>query len=342
MTTQLETTSRKITTRDVARAAGVDQARVSVVLNGARSTTGVSEESRKRILAAAAELGYRTNGSARAVRTGRFGCIALLQSTKPFSSYLTREMLDGIHGALNERDLHLTLAQLPDDQLVAEGFVPKLLREWLADGLLINYNSEVPERLAELVARYRVPSVWMNHRRDRDTVLPDDIAAGKMVTRHLVEAGHRRIAYHTIDSSHYSSGERLAGHLEIMAEAGLNHNVFFPKGRVTTPGEWLEIMSEWRKSAGRPTALIAYEAEAAIAARMAWLMCGGQLEEMEFVTFSTLQVDARRFAMTTCLIPEREMGRIAVEMLMRKIEAPEVELPALRLPFELVSGWRSP
>ncbi len=45
-------------------------------------------------------------------------------------------MWDGIHDELAAHNLHLTMTRLPDERLTDEGVVPKLLREWMADGLL--------------------------------------------------------------------------------------------------------------------------------------------------------------------------------------------------------------
>lgn len=78
---------KTITMKDVARCAGVHHSSVLVVLNGSRSTAGISSITRQRILDAAEELGYRRNGSAHTIRTGRFGSAALLLSPKRSHSY---------------------------------------------------------------------------------------------------------------------------------------------------------------------------------------------------------------------------------------------------------------
>ena len=85
---------RRITIKDVAEHAGVANAAVSIVLNGAKSgNTGVSEAARHRILAAAEELGYRRNGSMVAARSGKFNAVGLLLSTNGNRSYLPPEPL---------------------------------------------------------------------------------------------------------------------------------------------------------------------------------------------------------------------------------------------------------
>src|SRR5688572_11482874 len=98
-----------ITLKDVALQAGVSQMTASVVLNGSKPGVPVADDTRQRVLRAAEELGYQTNGAAKAIATGKFGCVALLLSTQPHVSTLPQRVLEGIHDALAERDMHLSL-----------------------------------------------------------------------------------------------------------------------------------------------------------------------------------------------------------------------------------------
>jgi DNA-binding LacI/PurR family transcriptional regulator len=69
---------RRVTVKDVALRAGVTQPAVSVVLNGARSNTLVSDLKRQKILQAAKELGYRPNLSAQTMRSGKSRMVGVL------------------------------------------------------------------------------------------------------------------------------------------------------------------------------------------------------------------------------------------------------------------------
>ena len=70
--------ARSVTSKDVGRHAGVSQATVSAVLNGARSNIRVSEATRQRVIAAAAELGYTPHLAAQALRRQRSGVIGFV------------------------------------------------------------------------------------------------------------------------------------------------------------------------------------------------------------------------------------------------------------------------
>src|SRR5260370_15725296 len=90
--------------RDVARLAGVSVASVSFALNGQR---GVAEETRRRILAAAAELGYRANPQAQALRRGRTTTYGLV--IRNFSNPFFLEVLTGAEQAASEAGATLLL-----------------------------------------------------------------------------------------------------------------------------------------------------------------------------------------------------------------------------------------
>ena len=167
----------KVTIRQIAARTGLSPITVSRVL-GDKSDKH-RPETRERVLRAAEELGYRINTAARAISTGRFGSVALLMSTEGSFSYLPGPLMDGIQEVLEEQDLHLTVARLSDEKLTDAEYVPQILREWTADGVLINYHFHIPGRLIELVRRYNVPSIWINSKQECNSVHPDDFGAGR-------------------------------------------------------------------------------------------------------------------------------------------------------------------
>ena len=93
------TRARRATAADVARRAGVQQASVSVVLNGAKSSTTVSAAARERILEAARELNYQASAAARALVTGRTMQIAVVGSQQVWSSSQPGQLVE-LHGIM--------------------------------------------------------------------------------------------------------------------------------------------------------------------------------------------------------------------------------------------------
>jgi LacI family transcriptional regulator len=147
-----------VTLKDVAARAGVGHPTASTVLSNSGSGKYVSDETRLRILRVADELGYQPNQSARTMKTGRFGSVAYLLSSETFRTGGTEDsLLHGIYDTLAEHDKHLMLVKLSDDFLTNETVMPRILREWTVDGLLVGLTTDVPPKMIELVRRHHIP-----------------------------------------------------------------------------------------------------------------------------------------------------------------------------------------
>ena len=329
---------------DVAEAAGVSLRTVCRILNG--TTAPHRAETRDRVLAAAARLGYVPNASAKAVRRGRSGGIALLLSSDRKRSYLPETLLDGIQEQLRAHDLHMTVAAMPDPQLTDENLVPKFLRQWMADGLLVNYTMRIPPVLVSMIERLRVPSVWINVCRAADCVYADDLDSARRLTDYLIALGHRRIAYvdyhndpTVVDAVHYSAVDRLRRYEKAMAKAGLAPRVMRQDSMWSEPRRIADA-ARFLTQSDRPTAIVAYSpGRTALPIHLAAIAhCRLRVpRELSLTTFSPSADDEIGVAMTKMLLPEREMGREAVEMLLRKIRRPGSQ-PSQCLPAALIEG----
>jgi LacI family transcriptional regulator len=320
-----------ITQKQIAESLGVSRRLVGYALDGGGT---ISEAKRQQIQEMAAQLGYRPHHSARVMRSGRFGGVALTTGGLSGRRYVSEGLLDSVHEALARRDLHLMVAQLPNEQLAQSDFIPKFLRESMVDGLLLDYNIDQNSSTAQRVHQQNTPAIWLNHKEEFDCVHPDDEAAGHEATRHLLQLGHRRVAYtHALNSEHYSARDRRAGYERAMQEAGFEPQIFdFNIDEMSQTGDTGELL-QWLRSPQRPTAIVAYEAYHAIPILVAALSCGLQIpRDLSLVGFSHMAINAG-FIISTLQIPVVEMGHRAVEMLMQKIENPAVELPTQALAF---------
>ncbi len=319
------------TMADVARAAGVSRPVVAKVLSGGSANNSrVSPATAQRIRAAAARLRYRPNASARATRSGRFGAVALIMSPQPFRSALPESLLIGLDAALDRLGLRLLVEYVDDAKLTSERGMPRLLGELCCDGLLLNYHALVPGRLVELVEKHQLPVVWLNAKREFDSVYPDDEHAGYRATRQLIAAGHRRIAY--LDASyqharqagtlHYSKQDRLAGYRRALREADLPGHEWLPEQGADLGRELAAF--------GAPDALVSYGVGEVAAA---WTAFGAPLPA---VTFDHVTAHVGFAALPTLQIPAHRMGQAAVEMLAQKIKLPRKRLRAQALLFDEV------
>ena len=334
--------TEKVTIKDVARRTGVSEVTASVVVNGSRSGTRVSDASRSRILAAAAELGYRRNSSAHAITTGKFNSIALLVSSRLGQSYLSDEILDGIHAGVNGNNLSLLASRLPDDRSDAPASIPKFLREWTVDGVLIDYIIETPDYLLEQVRDHSLPAIWINTRRDFDCVRPDDYSAGRLAAEYLIRLGHRRIDFTVPTFSypiedHYSVTDRCAGYSEVMTAAGLSPHIV--RNEVSAR-LWVPFARQWLKQDDRPTAIIGYSPTTARPVLFAALSIGLRVpEDLSIISFNVPATDPMSgHIMSAVSLPEFDMGKAGVELLIRKIASPLEPIPACVLPVHIHEG----
>ncbi len=333
------------TLKSIAARCGLSAQTVTCVLNGKAHL--FRPETRERVLKAAAELAYRPNAAAKAMRSGRFDCVALVLSPRSVDSSLFSDFLRGVDGALVSAGLHLVHAPLPEGWN-GDDSGPKILGQRLADGLLVNFNAGIPQAVVDGIGRTGLPAVWVNCRRPSACVHPDDLGAGRMATEHLLKLGHRRIAY--LDEGygaltpevHYSTRDRQAGYVEAMRAAGLPPQVI----RSATPlpsARRLASALAWLRAKDRPTAIVAYsptDALPVLHAATAVLRLRVP-QDLALVTIDDQIADQSGVALTTVVIPRYELGRAAVAMLLERIAQPRRARKPVVLACRLVAGSSS-
>lgn len=286
-----------------------------------------------RILAVAEELGYQPNTSARSLVNRRFGSVGLLLSTSSETSNLPPGLLSGIEEALTLAGLSLTVAQVQDERLRDPTRLPRILTELMVDGLLIDYNSAIPEVLREQIGAASRPAVWLNSDLPTDCVRPDDERAGRELATALAKAGHRQVvwideAYHHPGTlRHYSKIDRRRGFLAGCNQAGVM--VIEIDDQPLNPS-LLQRLRAVISNPQRPTAVVAYGMEyreLIDATARAGLELGRDLIACCFASQGTEFYGS--FAVQAVLIPEKECGARAVARLLERMSG------------TLASGWKS-
>jgi LacI family transcriptional regulator len=321
--------------QQIAKAAGVSVMTVSRILNGRNKEVNAAAAARAaKVRQIASQMQYRPNAAARAIASGRFSTAGLLLSTDGYRSYLPSSLLTGIIQGLTANNMHLTVAQIPDEKLTSEGSVPKLLREMTADGLLINYTDHIPDAMLRLIHDNGIPCVWINCKLPADCAYPDDFAAAQAVAQHLLNIGHRRIAYidfchgeTSFAECHYSAADRYEGYASAMSAAGLRGQLIRGDG----DGRWVCRLKEILGAAERPTAFVGYGESDLLAVMRAADQLGLRVpDDVSLISFGD---GAGAFA--EAILPEVAVGQAAVEMLMRKLKSPSTKLPPEPIAFDL-------
>lgn len=343
------------TLKDIADSLGLDISTVSYALNGKGVKLGIKPERIEQIQALAKQLNYRPNMAARSIRSGRFGNVALLLSHVWYVSQVPGGLLEGVEHSLETQNLRMMIARLPDADPANARLVPMILRELATDGLLIDYGDHVPEHITAMVTASDLPQVWINCKFEQDCVFPDEYAAARRAAEHLLNAGHRRIAYSyfgwsasDLKTAHYSAAERRAGCSDVLRDAGL---AMLP-GAERLPGEAfpLPVGSDGMQQAieaarrcllapSRPTAVFAYSSYDAHAFVAAAYGLGLRVpEDLSILAFQDRVERAIDKPLTTMLIPQKEIGRHSVAMLIRKMADPSRPQPRLAIELELHPG----
>lgn len=207
------------TIRDVSRLAGVSFKTVSRVINHQQY---VSDEKRERVLAVMAEIGFQPSQAARALAGSRSHQIALIcDNPNPWFVY---EVQAGVRERC-ERDNVRMIAQPYDrssptllDDIVA------LIDQAHPDGLVLAPPACDDRRVIEELQRRRIPFVRLLPGARIEGVPAtsiDNEEAGYLMTQHLASLGHRRIGFIVGDRGYAASGQRLAGYLRALADAGI-------------------------------------------------------------------------------------------------------------------------
>jgi LacI family transcriptional regulator len=211
-------TKPRPTMSDVAAAAGVSLKTVSRVVN---DEPGVRRETAEIVHRTIAQLGFRRNDLARALRHGRrsglFGLV-IEDVSNPFYSSIAR----GVEEVTRRRGV-LAIAASSDEDDQRERDLVRLFCERRVDGLLVVPAGEDHRyMLPELRSGTRV--VFIDRppgRIDADVVLLDNVGGARIAAQHLLAHGHRRIGFVGDSSGIFTAAERLRGYRKTLAQAGL-------------------------------------------------------------------------------------------------------------------------
>lgn len=196
-----------VTLKDVALSAGVSRSAVSRAFTQGAS---VSDKTRRKVMKAAKELGYRPNALASSLTTGRTKLIGLVSNN--FHNPIFLEVFDLFTRGLQERGLRPLLVNLTDE-IDPENSV-NMLRQYSVDGVIVA-SSTLPASFAKAFRDAEMPVVHSFGRHstspDVHVVGIDNMTCGKMAARELVERGYERIAFMGGPKSATSTQDRLSG-----------------------------------------------------------------------------------------------------------------------------------
>lgn len=321
------------TLSDVAGAAGVSPTTVSRYLSG---RIALPQATRDRIDAAISALDYRPNLLAKRLSTGRAEAIGLV--TPEIDNPFFAQLAAAVEAEADRHGYAVYLTSTHGDPARELGAVRRM-RDGHVDGMVLITGRPDDGTLAGHLAP-----------EDKVVLLDEDLPGvglcrvfaqnehgAWLATRHLIESGHKKIAFIGGPPGLLSVSERSAGFLRAMAEAGLSVAAEDLYLRDYSREFGHEATRAILAGTPRPTAIFASSDYLAVGVLGAFRQAGLSVpQDMSLVGFDDMPfADLVNPALTTIRQPVSEMGRVAVRHLLALTNG-ESPPPLTRLPVDLV------
>lgn len=313
--------------KDIAERAGVSIMTVSKALRGARD---VSAETKTRIKILAQQMGYMPDSTAQGLRNRSTKLLGLVVSTvtNPIYARTVSAIEEGAH----EWGYDLILAHslsLPERE---EACIRNMLSRRI-DGLFVFpvYRLAPSAPVYEELLRRRTPTVVLGQRApfcaQFCNVETDDANASYLMTRHLLDLGHKRIAYLCGPSAAPWAQERLEGYRRALRESGIEpeDKLIFTAGSSIEDGE--KAAAQMINESAAMTAVQAVSDLVAMGAANVFLSQGVKIpDDLSFAGFGNILMSQHfRVPLSTVREPKRRLGMAAIDCMkrLRRGELPE-------------------
>jgi LacI family transcriptional regulator len=311
----------RVTIRDVAARAGVSANTVSRVLNGKQD---VSDVTRARVQAMIDELGFRPNNLARSLlrRHSRTIGHVVTDCTNPNTAQQIRAVQD-----VTSREGYSVVLFDTNERTDRQADSLHLLEEQVVDGVILTPASSHDDGVARFVARGN-RLVLLNREvegLDVDRVLIDNRAGAYAAINHLLDLGHREIAYVTGRREISTVWERLAGYQDALREHGLTPDLRLICRVEIDPESAAEATRRLLDRSCRPTAIFTYNDLMAVGALVAIREAGLRVpEDVSLVGHDDiLYAPYLQVPLTTVAQPTRELGETAARLLVERLRGDE-------------------
>lgn len=312
-----------VSIKDIARLAGVSHSTVSRALRGSSLISGETTERVRRI---AEEQGYTPSALARGLVLNRSETIGVVVTSiaDPFNG----EVVAGVEEIANQHGYTVILATSqarPEREIsVVRNFQARRV-----DGILVA-SSRVGALHRPLLSELQVPIVLLNNQHPSESaysVSIDNVNGAYVATKHLVELGHRRIAYLGDRFGLHSDADRFEGYCLMMREAGLPMEETLVARGDGKPDGAAAAMRGLLGSMTPPTAVFCYNDMSALGVLSEAAARGIQLPgKLSVVGFDDIFfAQYLRTPLTTVRQPMKELGRRAMHMMLSLMRSESTE-----------------
>ncbi|ALR76833.1 Mal regulon transcriptional regulator MalI [[Enterobacter] lignolyticus] len=337
--------AKKVTINDVAHAAGVSVATVSLVLSGKGR---ISMATGERVNQAIEALGFVRNRQAASLRGAQTGVIGLIVGD--LSSPFYAELAAGVIESLESQGKMVFLTQggrkgehmlQRFDTLVSQG----------VDGVVIAGAVDRASELRDKAEESAVPLVFASrasYLEDVDLIRPDNMQAAQMLTEHLIRRGHQRIAWLGGQSTSLTRAERVGGYCATLLKYGLPFHSEWVVECETSQRQAAEAFSHLLRHNPTITAVVCYNNVVAMGAWLGMLRSGWQSGDESLESYYEQRVALAAFAevpesaledapMSWAITPAREMGQSVAARMLERIDSGKNVVKNQIMPPRLVS-----
>ncbi len=311
----------RITSAEVAKVAGVSQSAVSRVFTPGASA---SKNTAIKVKKAALELGYRPNSLARAMVSGKSRIIGLVVAYLENQFY--PEALERLSNSLQAEGYHVLIFMAGKNMQSIDHVIEEIL-DYQVDGI-IAASVSMSSGLSERCRMARVPMVLFNRSQDEpamSAVTSDNIEGGKKVANFLLETGHKKIGFITGWEGASTQRDREAGFISALNERGISlhsrkiGNFVLDEAKKATRAMFLEEP---------PTAIFVANDHMAFAVldTLRFELGLNVPDDVSVIGYDDVPAASwPAYSLTTVRQPVNQMVQETVEILKRKIEAPDAK-----------------
>jgi LacI family transcriptional regulator len=317
-----------ITLKDIAREVGVDIATVSRALNG---SYGVHKDTREKVLAVAKRLNYRANLMARGLAVGRSHTLGLL--VPDIGNPFVTELVRGAEDAAFAAGYHILLCNSYLDATREVQYMRSLLDKRVEGILMHSVQALSKLEIKELVGS-GIPVVLLHQPPTVSVfsgVCVNQFEGGMLAGKHLLELGHRKIAYLNGPRGHGNFAERAKGFMKAMASSKQNVAPTIMHGPPSFDGRYQMAKKLLAQNRGT-TAIFAANDVTAFGIAHAVFEAGLSIpEDISLIGFDNVELaNVVRPPLTTIHQPKYEMGHAAVEILLSLAKGGHLGVPEHR------------
>jgi LacI family transcriptional regulator len=318
----------RVTMAEIAEQSGVSLSTVSLVL---RDKPGISPDTRQRVLDVAKDRGYipKSITTPHSPDLANIGLILKAEpGLVPQANQFYSHVLAGIELVCRQQQINLLYATMPVNQDSYPLELPRMLvEEDSVDGLLL-IGAFLNETLAQVVERHSAPIVLVDAYAAsgrHDAVVSGNVQGTYQATAYLIQQGHRHIGLVACHPQAYPSiQERRQGYVQALQDNGISDQ-YFADCHIIDRQEIVEATTDLLRRNPQITAILGANDEVAIAAMEAAQALGRQVPgDLSVVGFDDIELAGRVSPpLTTMHIDKVGMGRLAVQLLVNRVEYPE-------------------